>query len=129
MPLWHYGDAFRNLIRSHTTLIEDNATLAGAFLTRWHGASALTTLTDAQITTNLASDVADSFVQTRDIVCDGEYIYFVLPATWGAPTFTVGGLLNTAWASTTRQIAFTGLDYTIYRSTFPLTGTIRVSLA
>jgi hypothetical protein len=129
VPLWHYGDAFRNVIRIHTTLIQDNATLSGAFLTRWYGASALASLTDAQITTNLASDVADSFVQTRDIVCDGEYIYFVLAAVLGPPTFTVGGLVNTAWQSTTRRIAFTGLDYTLYRSTYPLTGTIRVSLA
>lgn len=129
VPLWHYGDAFRTVVRIHTKLVEDNTTLSGAFLTRWHGASALTSLTDAQITTNLQSDVADSPTQTRDITCEGEYIYFVLPAVWEAPTFTVGGLLNTAWGSTTREIAFTGLNYTIYRSTYPLTGTIRVSLA
>ena len=131
VPLWHYGDAFRTTVRVHTTAIQDNTSLSGAFLVRWHGASVLTSLTDAAITANLNSDVADNFTQTRTITANAQYLYFVLPAAWGAPTFKIGGLTVTAWQTTTRSITFVGqgaASYTIYRSTYPLTGTISVSL-
>jgi hypothetical protein len=53
----------------------------------------------------------------------------VLPASFGSPTFTVGGLVNSAWETTTRSITFTAQaarSYTIYRSTYPITGTVVV---
>jgi hypothetical protein len=131
VPLWHYGDAFRTTVRVHTTAIQDNTSLSGAFLIRWHGASALASLNDAAITAGLNSDVADNFTQTRTITADAQYLYFVLPAAWGAPAFKIGGLAVTAWETTTRSITFVGqgaVSYTIYRSTYPLTGTISVSL-
>ena len=55
-----------------------------------------------------------------------------MPAAWGSPTFKIGGLVVTAWETTTRSITFVGqgaISYTIYRSTYPLTGTIQVSLS
>ena len=59
-------------------------------------------------------------------------MYFVLPTAFGTPTFKIGGLVVTAWETTTRSITFVGqgaISYTIYRSTYPLTGTIQVSLS
>lgn len=132
VPLWHYGDAFRTTVRVHTTAIEDNTSLSGAFLVRWYGASALASLNDAAISAGLNSESADNFTQSRTIAADAQYIYFVMPAAWGSPTFKIGGLVVTAWETTTRSITFVGqgaISYTIYRSTYPLTGTIQVSLS
>lgn len=132
VPVWHWGDAHRATMRIHTTAVDEGIAISATYLLRWYGASALTALTDAQIVAQLASDMADSRVQSRVIASNGQYLYIVLPTSFGTPLFSIGGLASTAWETTTRQIAFVGQSarsYTVYRSTYPLTGTISVSAA
>lgn len=132
VPVWHWGDAHRATMRIHTTAVDESQAIAATLLVRWYGASSLTSLTDAQIVAQLASDMADSRVQSRVITATAQYLYFVLPVSFGTPLFSIGGLASTAWETTTRSIAFSGQaarSYTIYRSTYPITGTISVSAA
>jgi len=92
---------------------------------RYWGNSAQTSLNDAQILA-LSSEFASSRAQTRTLSPSGEYIYFAYPASFGAATFTVNGLLNTDWVLVTRAfVNASGYSesYRIYRSTNLLTGT------
>jgi hypothetical protein len=127
VPVWHYGDGFRATMRIHTKAIDDETASSPALLLRWWGASTAAAITDQQIAAQLSSDLADSRAQTRTIPAAAAYLYVVLPASFGSPTFTIGGLVNSAWETTTRSITFTGQaarSYTIYRSTYPITGNV-----
>jgi hypothetical protein len=47
------------------------------------------------------------------------------------PTFAVSGLTSSAWETTQRTITFTGqaaTSYGIYRSTYPITGTVNLAV-
>jgi hypothetical protein len=103
---------------------------------RYYGVSANATLTDPQIIA-LSSDLGtQSRTQTRQIVCSNEYIYFAWPDSWGGATsssFTVNGLLNTAWIKV-RNDSFTnasGNTYNIgvFRSSNLLTGTFNLGVS
>jgi len=127
VPVWHYGDGFRATMRIHTKAIADDTATSPALLVRWWGASTAAAITDQQIVAQLSSDMADARAQTRSIVASAAYLYVVLPASFGSPTFAIGGLTNSAWEVTTRSITFTGQaarSYSIYRSTYPITGTV-----
>jgi hypothetical protein len=129
IPVWRYGDGFRATMRVHTKAVADDTATSPTLLVRWWGASTATAITDGQITSQLTSDMADGRAQTRTIVASAAYLHVVLPASFGSPTFTVGGLVNSAWETTTRSITFTGQaarSYTIYRSTYAITGTVVV---
>ncbi len=56
-----------------------------------------------------------------------QYIYVVLPTSFGTPTFNVNGLLNTAWVQT--PITFDSDTYTIFRSLNLLTGTYQIAVS
>lgn len=96
-------------------------------LKRYWGTSSNTSLTDGQIIA-LANWEYDTNVGMNEKVlnCSAEYMYFCYPDSWGAATFTVNGLENTAW--TLVQRAFVNASghsetYRIYRSNNLLTGT------
>ena len=127
VPVWRYGDGFRATMRIHAKAIADDTATSPALLLRWWGSSTAAAITDQQIVAQLTSDMADARAQTRSIVASAAYLYVVMPASFGSPTFTIGGLVNSAWQTTTRSITFTGQaarSYTIYRSTYPITGTV-----
>ena len=95
---------------------------------RYWGTSVNSTLSDAQIIA-LNSEFANSRNQSRTITAAGEYVYFSYPAAWGAASFTVNGLPNTAWVLTV--ISFTNASgytssYNLYRSLNLLTGTYTI---
>jgi hypothetical protein len=132
VPVWHYGDAFRATMRIHTKAIEDDTTGTATQLLRWWGASAAAAITDQQIAAQLTSDKAASRVGSRSITAAAQYLYIVLPDSFGTPIFTIGGYRVTAWELTTRSITFTGQparSYRIYRSTYAITGTVVVEVA
>lgn len=132
VPVWHYGDGFRATMRIHTKAIDDDTASSPALLLRWWGSSTAAAINDQQIVAQLSSDMADSRAQTRTIVAATAYLYVVLPASFGAPTFTIGGLVNSAWSTTTRSITFANqaaTSYTIYRSTYPITGTVVLAVS
>lgn len=92
---------------------------------RYWGTSALTSLADGDIIA-LSSEFSSSRAQSRTMNGNGEYIYFAYPSSFGAATFTVNGLLSTAWTLVTRSfINASGYSesYNIYRSNTVQNGT------
>jgi len=129
---WEYGDAFRQTIRVHTIATAESAGIAPTLKRRFWGAFAANTITDAQIIASLANDLGGSRAQSRTITAATAYIYVVLPTSFGTPTFAVSGLTSSAWETTQRTITFSGqtaTSYGIYRSTYPITGTVNLVVA
>ena len=101
---------------------------------RYWGTSTNTLLNDAQIIA-LSSELNTTEVMTKTISPSGEYIYFAWPASWDPSppaTFTVNGLLNTAWSYITRN--FTNASgntssFRIYRSDNLLTGSYIIAVS
>jgi len=129
VPVFHYGDAFRQTVRVHTIATAEASQVAPTLRRRFWGSFAATTITDAQIIASLSNDLGGSRAQSRTITAQTAYIYVVLPTSFGVPTFAVSGLTTSAWETTTRTITFAGqpaLSYGIYRSTYPITGTVNL---
>lgn len=108
-----------------TTQINDSTSVIFQNKSHW-GTSANTSLSSAQIL-GLANE---SFDTNRDrsftIDGNGEYIYYAYPQSYGAATFHVNGLLNTAWTlfvvSHTNASGHTE-NYYVYRSNTIQNGT------
>lgn len=104
----------------------DTATTTVRFMLKaYWGASTRPFMDDSSIG-NLSGEFGSSRARTKTVTCNGQYMYFCYPFTWGAATFTVNGLLNTAWQQTLGD--FTNPSghtetYRIYRSDNLLTGT------
>jgi hypothetical protein len=127
VPVFHYGDAFRQTVRVHTVAASESAGIVPTLRLRFWGAFANATITDSQIVSSLSSDLGGSRAQSRTITATTAFIYVVLPTSFGTPTFAVGGLTSSAWETTTRTITFTGqaaASYGIYRTTYPITGNV-----
>lgn len=132
VPVFHYGDPFRQTIRVHTIATSESAQVPTTLRRRFWGAFAAETITDAQIVASLSSDLGGSRAQARTITATTAYIYVVLPTSFGVPTFAVSGLTSSAWETTQRTITFAGqaaTSYGIYRSTYPITGTINLTVS
>jgi hypothetical protein len=130
VAVFHYGDAYRKTIRIHTIATTESSYLQPTLLLRCWGASASTAITDEQIAV-LSNDMGAARGQIRQITASGQYLYFVLPSSFGVPSFTINGLTSTAWETTGRSIAFAGQAsraYTIYRSTYAITGAATVAV-
>lgn len=132
VPLWRWADAFRSSIRVHTIAVAESFGSQGTFLLRFWGAFASESITDQQIAASLSKDMGGTAAQTRTITADVDYLYVVLPTSFGTPTFSINGLTTTAWELEERTIAFTGQaarPYSIYRSTYPITGVAVVAVS
>jgi hypothetical protein len=132
VPVFHHGDAFRQTVRVHTISTNESTGVAATLRRRFWGSFAAETMTDAQIVASLANDLGGSRAQSRTITAATAYIYVVLPTSFGVPTFAVSGLTSSAWETTTRSITFAGQtaqSYGIYRSTYPITGTINLTVS
>ena len=129
VPVFHWGDAFRQTVRVHTIATAEASQVAPTLRRRFWGSFAATTITDQQIAASLANDLGGSRAQSRTITAQTAYIYVVLPTSFGAPVFAVSGLTSSAWETTQRTITFAGqaaTSYGIYRSTYPITGTVNL---
>lgn len=132
VPVFHYADAFRQTVRVHTIATTEGAPVSPTLRRRFWGAFAGEVITDAQIVASLSSDLGGSRVQARAITAATAYVYVVLPTSFGTPTFAVSGLTSSAWETTQRTIAFAGqaaTSYAIYRSTYPITGTVNITVS
>lgn len=132
VPVFHYGDAFRQTIRVHTIATAESAQVPATLRRRFWGAFAGETITDAQILASLSSDLGGSRVQSRTITAATAYLYVVVPSSFGVPTFAVSGLTSSAWETTQRTITFSGqpaTSYAIYRSTYAITGTVNLTVS
>lgn len=132
VPVWHYGDAFRQTIRVHAIAMAEAAPLSPTLRLRFWGAFAGAAITDSQVVSALSSDVAGSRAQARTITPSTAYLYVVLPTSFGTPTLAVNGLVSSAWEVTQRTIVFSGqaaTSYGIYRSTYPISGTVTLTVS
>lgn len=132
VPVFHYGDAFRQTVRVHTVATSGTTSIATTLRRRFWGAYSGSTITDAQIVSSLSTDLAGSKAQTRTVTASASYLYVVLPTSFGTPSFSVGGLTSSAWEMTQRTITFTGqpaTSYGIYRTTYPITGTVVLTVS
>lgn len=132
VPVFHHGDAFRQTVRVHTIATAESSQVAATLRRRFYGSFARETMTDQQIVASLANDLAGGRAQSRTITASTAYIYVVLPTSFGVPTFAVSGLTSSAFEATTRSITFAGQTaqiYGIYRSTYPITGTINLTVS
>jgi hypothetical protein len=132
VPVFHYGDAFRQTVRVHTIATAESSQVAPTLRLRFWGSFASATITDAQIVASLSSDLGGSLAQSRTVAASTAYLYVVLPTSFGTPTFAVSGLTSSAWETTTRTITFAGqaaASYGIYRSTYPITGTVSLTVS
>lgn len=130
--VWHYGDPFRQTVRIHTIAVDESSQMVPTLRLRYWGAFAGATITDSQIASALSSDLGGSRAQARTITANTAYLYVVLPTSFGAPTFAVSGLTSSAWETTQRTIAFANqaaMSYGIYRSTYPITGTVNLTVS
>lgn len=131
VPVFHYADAFRQSVRVHTVATTEAAPIAATLRRRFWGAFAGETITDAQIVASLSTDLGGSRAQARTITASTAYVYVVLPTSFGVPTFAVSGLTTSAFETTQRTITFAGqaaTSYGIYRSTYPITGTVNLTV-
>ena len=92
---------------------------------RYWGTSPSQSASDADIL-GMASEMGTSRNQTRTFDGGGKYLWFGWPASFGAPSFIVNGLKNTAWIETIRP--FTNVlgyttSYRFYRSIYLQNGT------
>lgn len=95
--------------RTYTLTASDGTTPDSAstsvlfFNKRYWGVSADTDLDDAEVI-SLSSELATARQQTRVFDCSGgRYFHFAFPASFGTPTFRVGGLSFTDMVSVTRS--------------------------
>lgn len=131
VPVFHYGDPFRATVRVHTIATSESSGVLYVFKRRFWGAYPGETITDNQIVSLLSSDLGGTRAQSRTITAETAYIWVVLPTSFGTPTFAVGGLTSSAWELTQRTITFTGqaaTSYGIYRSTYPISGTVNLTV-
>ena len=74
----------------------------------------------------LSQEFASTRNQSKTVDGNGEYIFFIYPTIWGSGTFSVNGLLSTAWNQTiqsfTNAQGYTAL-YNIYVSATIQSGT------
>jgi hypothetical protein len=86
---------------------------------RWWGTDPTVTPVDATIFALANNEFSSSRNKSFVINGGGQYIYYAYPSTFGAATFTVNGLLNTAWTlfviSHTNASGFTE-NYNVYRT-------------
>jgi hypothetical protein len=122
------GSITKTSSTSHTFQIRGTNTNSGTFTgsytinwrhRRWWGVSASSTMTSAGLLTLGNNEFSTS--RSKSMVLDGDakYIYIAYPESWGAASFTVNGLLNTAW--TLSVINHTNASghvesYNVYRS-------------
>ena len=97
------------------------------FLPRaWWGTNANTSLSSAQILTLSNNTLTSTRSRSFTINGGGQYIYYAYPSSYGAATFTVNGLLSTAWTLTvvshTNASGHTQ-NYNVYRTNTIQNGT------
>lgn len=130
---WRWSDRSERIRRIHTMAVASTASSGSTTMfVRAIGVSSATAITDQQITTQLAMDMASTRVMYAQLVAASQYVYVVLPASLGTATIRVNGIPSSAWELTTRSIQFTGQaerTYSIYRSTYAITGSPLIEVA
>jgi len=130
---WQWADRSQKVRRIHTmATTRTPVSLNGSLLVVCVGASTATAITDSQIKSELTAQLQSSRSLTRTLGAAGQYVYLVVPASFGLPLIDVNGLRVTAWQTSVRPITFDGQaarDYQIYRSLYAVTGSISIGVS
>lgn len=130
---WRWSDRNQSIRRIHTMVVSGAvATANDTLLVRAVGASASWPITDQQIIDGFYLDLGTGRSIARTVDASAAYIYVVLPDSFGTPSISVNGFRVTAWQTSTRSITFSGQSaraYVIYRSTYPVTGSVLLEVA
>jgi len=130
---WRWSDRSERLRRIHTMALAGASAVPNvSLLVRAAGVSSAASITDAQIKSQLTLDLGQNRVIARQLVAASQYLYVVLPDSFGEPVIKANGFLSSAWELATRSITFDGQAaraYRIYRSTYAVTGTVLVEVA
>lgn len=126
---WNWADRSERLRKVHTFRRADPS---AALLARAVGVFAGVAITDAEIVSELTIDSATSRRLSRSVSPASQYIYIVLPESFGEPAIRINGFPVTAWASLTRTIAFNGQSprtYRVLRSGYAVTGVVQLEVS
>jgi hypothetical protein len=130
---WRWSDRNQTLRRIHTMVVSGAAATANdTLLVRAVGASTAAAITNEQIVSQLTLDLGTGRSISQQVAAASAYLYIVLPDSFGAPLVSVNGFRVTAFQPTSRSITFSGQtskSYTVYRSTYPVTGSVLVEVA
>lgn len=129
---WNWANRSETLRKVHTFLRAGPVPDTSALLVRAAGVSAAPFITDAEIKSSLTIDMATSRRMGRTLAPSAQYIYIVMPESFGVPSITVNGLAVTAWETTVRSIQFDGQApraYRVLRSTYSVTAFVRIEVA
>lgn len=130
---WKWSDRSEKLRRIHTQRVQTvTPSSTGPLLVRAVGASTASAITDQQIVDQLTLTLGTNRAASSTAAASAAYIYVVLPESFNAPTIKLNGFVTSAFELTTRSITFAGQaarSYAIYRSTYPITGTVAVEVA
>lgn len=130
---WRWADRSETLRRIHTMAVSGTtATPNDTLLVRAIGVSTAASITDQQIVSQLTLDMGTGRTFSRTVDAAAAYVYVVLPASFGTPVIRLNGFVSSALELTTRSVTFSGQaarSYNIYRSTYPITGTVVVEVA
>jgi hypothetical protein len=130
---WRWSDRNKTLRRIHTMVVSGAAASANdTLLVRAVGASTAAAITDEQIVAQLTLDLGTGRSISQQVSAAAAYLYVVLPDSFGEPLISADGFRVTAFGVTTRSITFSGQTaraYRVYRSTYPVTGSVLVEVA
>lgn len=129
---WRWSDRSETLRRIHA-MAKSGATAVpnSTLLVRAVGVSAAASINEQQIKSQLTLDLSQQRSLQRQLVASGQYVYVVLPASFGDPVFRANGFTTTAWESSTMTLAFDGQSarpYRVYRSTYAVTGHVHLEV-
>lgn len=130
---WRWADRSETLRRIHTMAVAGSTAVPNeTLLVRAFGVSTAASITDAQITAQLTLDLGTNRVVSKQLASASAYVYLVLPVSMGEPVISINGFPTSAWEITTRSITFAGQasrPYNVYRSTYAITGNLKLEVA
>lgn len=130
---WRWSDRSESVRRIHTQVVSSTPSAGNTvMLVRAIGVSSAAEITDQQITAQLRLELGSTRAMYAQLVAASQYVYVIVPLSFGSPTIKVNGIPSSAWESTTRAILFAGQaerPYVIYRSTYQITGSPLIEVA
>jgi hypothetical protein len=110
----------------------DTGTSTISFMNKaYWGISSNTSLSNSQIISLTNNILTTTRVRVITVAPSSQYWYYCIPASFGTPTFTIGGIENVPIATTQSFTNASGYSssYNIYRSEFLLTGSITITIS
>lgn len=103
------------------------ATTSVTFLNKvYYGTSANTSLNNSQVLALTSNTLSSTKNRTITVNGGGQYIYYCYPTSFGDATFTINGLVSSAWTKTVQNVTNALGDvtsYNVYRTNTVQNGT------